>query len=87
MKIYVVGHHGPEHNQIISIHKSREGAVKAWNKVRLRLLNEAKRLAKSSKYDHGMWSEMIKNLSCKDPDKIDNYPHETPHINMRELEK
>ena len=23
---------------------------------------------------------MVKSLSCKDPKKMDNYPHETPYI-------
>lgn len=35
MKVYVVGHHGPEHNVLISIHKTRKGALNAWNKIRL----------------------------------------------------
>jgi hypothetical protein len=34
-----------------------------------------------------MYLEMIKKLSCKDPDKIDNYPHETPYIEKMEVEE
>lgn len=32
-------------------------------------------------------SEILKNLSCTNPDKIDNYPFETPFINRFELLK
>ncbi len=46
MKVYVVGHHGPEHNEVISIHKTRKGALKTWNEIRLDLIKEAKNLAK-----------------------------------------
>ncbi len=34
-----------------------------------------------------MWNEIIKNLSCKNPEKIDNYPHETPYIHEWEIKK
>ena len=30
---------------------------------------------------------IIKNLKCKDPEKMDNYPHETPYIHEREVEE
>lgn len=89
MKVYVVGHHGPEHNTIISIHKTRRGALKAWNKVRLQLLKEAKEsLAREHDYSgwEDMYERMVKNLSCKNPEKIDNYPHETPYISEYEIE-
>ncbi|MBS3056788.1 MAG: hypothetical protein J4473_05140 [Candidatus Aenigmarchaeota archaeon] len=46
---------------------------------------EAKRFAKGDKYDKEMWHRMIKNLSCRDPKKTDNYPHETPYIQTREV--
>ncbi|MEK6887771.1 MAG: hypothetical protein AABX14_02380 [Candidatus Aenigmatarchaeota archaeon] len=82
MKVYIVGHHGPEHNMITSVHKTRKGAIKKWNDLRLYLLRNAKRNQKKGKPDD-MWHEMVKNLSCKDPDKIDNYPHETPYIEER----
>lgn len=84
MKVYIVGHNGPEHNDVRSIHKTMEGALKAWNKIRLELIREAMRLEKGDKYDKEMWKKIIENLSCTDPKKIDNYPHETPYI--REIE-
>ncbi|MFA4819745.1 MAG: hypothetical protein WC613_02180 [Candidatus Aenigmatarchaeota archaeon] len=87
MKIYIVGDHGPEHNSIHSVHKTREGALKAWNRRRLYLLREARQFLKGSKYGKDMWKEIIKNLSCKDPKKIDNYPQETPYIQEMEVKE
>jgi len=87
MKIYIVGDHGPEHNSIQSVHKTREGALKAWNRHRLYLLQDARKFSKGSKYGKSMCKEIIKNLSCKDPKKIDNYPHETPYIQEMEVKK
>lgn len=42
--------------------------------------------------DHGpehnsMWKEMIRNLSCNDPEKIDNGAWETPYIQEHEVKK
>jgi len=86
MKIYIVGDCGPEHNSVLNIHKSYSGALKAWNKLRLELLNKAKYyLKKSDTWGREMYEEMVKNLSCTDPKKIDNYPHETPYINEYKL--
>ncbi len=85
--VYVVGHHGPEHNDVISLHRTHAGAFKAWNKVRLELLATAKRFAKDDKHLDDMWTDMVKKLSCKDPKKIDNYPHETPYIWEQEVEE
>ena len=88
MKIYIVGDHGPEHNSIIGIHKTHEGALKAWDKHRLQLLKDAKSfLEKGITRDKEMWRGIVKNLSCKDPEKIDNYPHETPYITEYKLEQ
>jgi len=86
-KIYVVGDNGPEHNSIDSIHKTYKGAFKAWNELRKDLLNNAKGfLKRSDKFSKDMYETMVKNLSCKDPKSIDNYPHETPYIHEEELE-
>ena len=116
--VYLVGDNGPEHNFVSSVHKSYVGAFKAWNKIRLELLEEAKhglkfskedakRSLKKGKWDHenkpfsketinyfkkiadkgeNMYLEMIENLSCKDPKKIDNYPQNTPYIEEKEVE-
>jgi len=34
-----------------------------------------------------MYLRIIENLSCEDPEKIDNYPHETPYIQEIDLEE
>lgn len=86
-KVYVVGHSGPEHNAIRSIHRTREGVLKAWNKLRLELLQEAKSSLEKDGWWKEMMQEMVKNLSCEDPDKIDNYPYETPYIRGYEVEE
>ncbi len=31
MKVYIVGDYGPEHNAIKSVHRTKTGALKAWN--------------------------------------------------------
>ncbi len=41
---------------------------------------------KAAKGDE-MWLRMIKNLKCKDPKKIDNYPHDTPYIHGHEVKE
>lgn len=87
-KIYVVGDHGPEHNSILSIHKTKKGALNAWDKLRKELLNDSKDALKNSdKFGKEMYSRIVKNLSCKKPEKIDNYPQETPYIIEMILEK
>ncbi len=54
MKVFIVGEYGPEHNLIISIHKTRKGAFRAWNNHRLHLLHSAKQSLKDEKYDKKM---------------------------------
>src|SRR3989338_1293803 len=78
-KVYAVGDHGPEHNSVHSIHKTYKGAKKAWNILRLELLEEVKPYLKNGPNGE-MWQRIVKSLSCEDPKKIDNYPHETPYI-------
>jgi len=89
MKVYLVGDRGPEHNSIRSIHRTRDGAFKAWNELRLELLREAKAYLKNASNGFGkeMYERIVKNLSRKDPKKIDNYPHETPYIHECDLQE
>ena len=89
MKIYIVGDCGPEHNNVKSVHRTKSGALKAWNNHRLHLLQDAKNSLKrcKNKDDREMFEEMVKNLSCKDPKKIDNGAQETPFIEEREVEE
>jgi hypothetical protein len=79
MKVYIVGDHGPEHNSIKSVHKTYEGALKSFTALRKELLKKAKSHLKEGPFEE-MYERIIKNLSCEDPKKIDNYPHETPYI-------
>jgi hypothetical protein len=89
MKIYLVGDYGPEHYSVKSVHRTKAGALKAWNRHRLYLLQDAKSSLKrcKNKFDRDMYKEIIKNLSCKDPKKIDNGAQETPFIEEKEVEE
>ena len=87
MKVYVVGDYGPEHNSIRSVHQTHKGALKEWNRLRVELLEHAKDFLKKSKFNKEMWQRMVDNLSCEDPKKIDNYPHETPYIEEYKVKK
>ena len=80
MKVYLVGDSGPEHNSIHSVHRTYEGALKAWEELRLQLIENAKSFLESDTLNKEMWQRIVNNLSCRDPKKIDNYPHETPYI-------
>ena len=37
------------------------------------------------KHGDEMYLDIIKNLHCRTPEKIDNFPHETPYINKMYL--
>jgi len=86
MKVYIVGEDGEDHNYIISVHKTYDGAFKAWDSARKDLLERARHSDSGGTSKH-LQNDMIKNLSCTDPDKIDNYPHATPYIQEYELEE
>lgn len=87
MKVYIVGHSGADSNSIDIIHKTYEGALKAWNKIRVGLLERAKYFLKQEKHSKEMWQRMVNNLSCEDPEKIDNFPHDTPYITECDVEE
>lgn len=72
-----------------SIHKTYSGSLKRWDEVRQELIKNMKEEKNqlSSKIFNMMYMPMIKNLSCDDPKKINNYPHDTPRILKMELEK
>lgn len=63
MRVYIVGDHGPEHSIIHSIHRTYAGALKSWNKARLRLLRSAKAYLEHDKSEE-MWQRIVKSLSC-----------------------
>jgi len=86
MEVWVVGWYDCEGSYIRSIHKTYAGAFKAWDRIRNDLLSSAKediescKKKKRDKVYIEMYLEMIKNLSCDKPDKIDNHPWETPFL-------
>lgn len=87
-KVFIVGDDGPEHNSISSVHRTHACALKAWNELRLELLGKAKSyLDDKDPFGTDLWRELVKNLSCEDPDKIDNYPWETPYIREYEVKE
>ena len=86
MKVFVVGDDGPEHNSVRAVHKTYRGAFNAWNSLRISLLETAQAFLEKQADHRDLWSHAILNLSCQDPEKIDNYPHETPYIKIYELE-
>lgn len=87
MKIYIFGEWGPESNTVISVHKTREGAMKAWEKKRLIMLEDAKDYMKSRPEGKKMYAEMVKVYSCKDPDKMQRLSSwcDTPYIQEKEV--
>ena len=88
-KIFVVGDYGPEHHIIKSIHKTKEGSLKAWNKHRLEMLANAKASLERNKNDlketREMYEEEVKNLSCEDPETMDNGALDTPFLEEHTL--
>lgn len=88
-EVFIVGHHGPEHNHIESAHQTYEGALNAWNKLRLELIERVKEMSEFCQKEgyNDNYKEMIEKLSCEDPDKIDNYPQETPYIQKWEVKE
>ena len=50
-------------------------------------ITRGQKIFEGSKYGKDMWKEIIKNLSCKYPKKIDNYPQETPYIQEMKVEE
>ena len=89
MRVNIVGDHGPEHNSIRSIHKTYKGTLKAWNTLRQELLDNAKSMLDRNPKKNSIkkiYERIINNLSCEEPEKIDNYPQETPYIQEYEVE-
>ncbi|MFT4326860.1 MAG: hypothetical protein ACMXYK_05130 [Candidatus Woesearchaeota archaeon] len=80
MKVYVVGEEGVEHSFIYSVHKSKKGALKAWNDIRISLLEHAKSCIRESSEDNDMFETIVKNLSCTDPEKLNNGVQDAPFL-------
>lgn len=84
LNVYIVGISDNEFNKVYNLHSTYEGALKSWNRIRLELLDDIKRM-KELGYEG--YEEQISNLSCEDPLKINNGINETPYIKVRNLEE
>lgn len=84
--VYLVGEHGAEHNMVLSIHRTHGGALRVWEAHRLELLKKANEWLVASETGRVMHARIVRNLSCENPEKMDNYPHETPYIEEYELQ-
>lgn len=86
MKVFVVSVSDAEASRVVSIHETYEGALKAWNEERLRLIKDYERfksyqIVRGNSHDYdNMWNENIRNLQCEDPEKIDDYLQDAPYI-------
>jgi hypothetical protein len=84
MKVYIVMVSDVESSSVISVHRTKAGALEAWNKSRLLLIDEFERMVeytcKKQGFGADMYERMINNLKEKDPEKLNNYPHEEPSI-------
>jgi len=85
-EVFVVGVSDAEANSVSSIHRTHEGALKAWNEERKRLIVQFKQLkfyevARGSIQEYNSrWNKYINNLQCEDPEKMGNYPLDEPYI-------
>jgi hypothetical protein len=93
-EVFVVTISDAESTMIVSIHETYEGAYNSWNKERIDIINGLEKVVGAlQRKEHYNWQKdemytrMFKNLSCEDPVKIDNHPHETPEILTYTLEK
>ena len=86
--IYLIGICGWDHLEITSAHKSYKGAMKAWNKIRLNFLKETKEFLKleNSKINKDFYKRGIKDLSCKEPEKMHNHAGDQPYMQKIELQ-
>ena len=88
MKVWIVTTSNCEGSSLdqMSIHLSRKDAIAGWNTLRKSLLNNARRMMTKTAFPK-MYEKMTLNLKCTNPDKIDNYPHDTPIIKDFEVAK
>jgi hypothetical protein len=63
--------------QMLKENKNYEG--KPWDE------NMIKYLKNEAENGDDMYLDMIKKLSEEDPEKIDNYPHDTPYLRTEEV--
>jgi len=85
-EVFIVGYRGAEDFCINSVHQNYKSALSKWNNLRKKLIQDTKERMKSNSYNlKEINSKILKNLSCINPDEIDNYPFETPFINRFDL--
>ena len=75
-EVYIVGTSAVDSNEIISVHKTYQGALDAWNNQRLKLLEWYKEGIGRDE----MYIKMAENMKCENPEEIDNGVHEAPYI-------
>lgn len=63
--------------RMLEENKDHEG--KSWGE------DMVKYLKKRVEFGDDMYLDMIKTLSEEDPEKIDNYPHDTPYLKEMEM--
>ena len=84
-RIYLVGWRNAEEQFISKACKSKETALKEWDRIRLNLIEENLRTYYWD-LDSKLYRKIKFNLSETDPDKMDNYPHDEPFIQEIDLE-
>ena len=83
--VYVVSIDDCESSSIVSIHLTKEGALKTWNDARLQLIEQFREYVSARDSFSEMYERMLKNLDETNPEIIDNYPHECPHMVKHDL--
>lgn len=89
MTIWIVGISDVESNEIKHICKTEELAIKRLFEERDKLVINWEYMIKHKEFrgDAEMYNEMIKNLMSDDYEHWNNYPHEVPYIEKREVEE
>lgn len=88
--IYLVGTTDEYSSPVSSVHVTRDGAITAWNKIRLDLIKEAKKTWGKSEdpSDKLILEEIITPLVNEDPfDKSIQYSGTRPYLDERKLER
>ena len=86
MKIYLVGECDYEGFWVRSAHRTKAGALKAWNEIRLGMLADAQRRLADAELlsERCCWQEDVDALSSDDPAKVNEGRCEKPY--MREID-
>jgi len=82
MKVHLLIVEEMEWAEVISAHSTWEGAVKAWDKKRIELLEEQKGWVKKGMH---FAKQGVEVLSCTDPKKMEFFYDGTPRIKTFEV--